>query len=119
MKTKRWNMGRHRCLLAKESMVSIGFDLHFPKCLEDDGETVARVWSLRLWVGPFIGLIQFNANAAIRFWSGATITCKRRFGNDSIPSLRMADETGAPPRMADAGLSLVRHSHRDAQGDRR
>jgi hypothetical protein len=66
MKTKRWNMGRHRCLLAKESMVSLGFDLHFPKCLEDDGETVARVWSLRLWVGPFIGLIQFNANTTVQ-----------------------------------------------------
>ena len=65
MKTKRWNMGRHRCLLAKESMVSLGLDLHFPECVEDDGETRVRLWSLRMWAGPFIFLIQFNANAEL------------------------------------------------------
>jgi len=43
-------------------MVGLGLDLRFPECVEDDGETRVRVWSLRMWAGPFVFLVQFNAN---------------------------------------------------------
>jgi hypothetical protein len=64
---KRWWIGRHRIILARESMIGLGFDVDACPCVDDDGKRV-RLWRARLWFACWILSVSFNeapANSAI------------------------------------------------------
>lgn len=56
---KRWWIGRHRIILAREAMIGLGFDVDAWPGVDDDGKHV-RLWRARLWFGPWILAVSFN-----------------------------------------------------------
>ena len=62
---KRWWIGRHRIILARESGIGLGFDVDAWPCVDEDGNRV-RLWRARLWFGPWILSVSFNEAPAKR-----------------------------------------------------
>jgi hypothetical protein len=54
--TKRFWLGRHRVIFAREPMIGLGFDVDVHRT-----EFGARnLWMARVWFGPWVLAVRFN-----------------------------------------------------------